>query len=320
MTHLEPPLTLLSLLSHTNKQLMMAVFFFLCNLASALSVPLILSFPGLQQSPEGTAHPQSPSSPSAQGGVLGITGTAGNPPGLSRPSAPVCGHQLPQSICWEQGAECPPFPSGSELSATGACAQLRSGDAEFMDTVCMCVWERSRHKHALQEHKSSTDSWGVRGLLRSPGTPTARALCAGPFLCCIIKHSLWKHFNITALFITEHEKQGKPNQKQTLTVHSSLQLPDWAESCVNSGVLRSPIFPHWIPLTQHCNFYIPTFMSVSTQQKVEEIQSLWSHKDLIPSFVAPSPLSAHLLLSCFYSGLQILNHSPGVVCSAWGSG
>lgn len=33
-------------------------------------------------------------------------------------------------------------------------------------------------------------------------------------------YSLWKCFNITALFIAEHEKQEETKQKQTGTVHS----------------------------------------------------------------------------------------------------
>lgn len=56
-------------------------------------------------------------------------------------------------------------------------------------------------------------------------------------------YSLWKGLNVTALFMTEHKKQEKTKQKQTLRVHSSLQLPDWAESCVGSEALLLPHLP-----------------------------------------------------------------------------
>lgn len=89
--------------------------------------------------------------------------------------------------------------------------------------------------------------------------------------------SLKKIFNISTLFITEHKKHKNLNKSQH-RVHSPLQLPDQAESCRS---FLSSVFPHRNLLTQHCHFSISTFLSASTQQIVDEIHSLWSHKPLI---------------------------------------
>lgn len=155
----------------------------------------------------------------------------------------------PQPICWQQEAECPPFPSGSELSATGARALAAPAGSEVervsSRTLSAPVWGKGAG--TIIPCRSTNPALGA-GMWKSSRASAIsqnsdpQALCAGPVLCCIMTYSLWKGFNIT-FFITKHEKQEKAKEKQTLTVHSSLQFPDWAESGVDSGVLPLPHFP-----------------------------------------------------------------------------
>lgn len=68
-----------------------------------------------------------PQQPSRTGGVLRVTGSrgvgeVGTLQGCPDPWLLHVATSSPQPVRSEQGAECPPFPSGSELSATGACA------------------------------------------------------------------------------------------------------------------------------------------------------------------------------------------------------
>lgn len=69
-----------------------------CGLCSlCLSYQISPSFPGLQQSPELPACLARPAAllyRCPRGNVEQRAGTGGDPPGLPRPSAPVCGHQL----------------------------------------------------------------------------------------------------------------------------------------------------------------------------------------------------------------------------------
>lgn len=86
-----------------------------------LSHQISPSSPGLQQSPELAASlpPQQPSCSAL--GVMGTRGLGqvGTLQACPDPELLCVATSSPQSICWEQGAEFPPFPRGSELRALG---------------------------------------------------------------------------------------------------------------------------------------------------------------------------------------------------------
>lgn len=161
-------------------------------------------------------------------GVLGVMwsrgqGQVGTLQACPDPQLLCVATSSPQPICWEQGAECPPFSSGSELSATGVWQHQPA--LKWRGWVHGCCLHLCGEKEQAQTcpAEAQIQHWGLgcgraAGLLPSPRTLSPRVLCAGPVLYCIIMYSLWKGFNITALLITEPEKQEKTKQKQTLTV------------------------------------------------------------------------------------------------------
>lgn len=98
-------------------------------------VPLIPDFTQLSwfaAKPRPHCLPHCPSSPPAQevsSGSRGV-GQVGTLQGCPDPLLLHVATSSPQPVRSEQGAECPPFPSGSELSATGACAPAAPAGAE----------------------------------------------------------------------------------------------------------------------------------------------------------------------------------------------